>query len=535
MTSRSLGAPPLQEAEMSEWPLPSRAASAASVRGDERRMTSGSLGAPRLQEAEMDGGRSDASRAVTAPISRVNDIMASGDLTCAMPRVDDEMESWNLPSRKSRVADEDAFAAAMRKAEMDSWCLPRSAMVQRGALKSAGGSREVVVDDGQDDSRVGRMFNRDHADGLLSVASEDDNNRTLLTQSEMIPQSSFVNSSRAAETVDYSDSHVWSSTEHSFVSREVDESIDDSMEAGEWMASTTPPFADAGNPSELWLTLPMEGLVDSGSRKVAREAARLRENTEGLHMRLDENGDLLLGWSHKPLLHTPQEVISNVSAIDQLTAADTCESRITCDAAGCGEAPLAQPDADEKASKAEGREDINSEAVKMNDELKEKKGNRDGEDNRECDDKEDEKITYDNKEENEGYYVSQEDNGLAQKNKSYNKEQNQGTQEEVMHYGRGEDEEVLPTAADECGVEPNTTDPDSWHDPDGSCVLELCEVSVSDASDTSYVDIWMEDGVSANFAKLLRGLEEANRVICKPVEALRMLRAREDEGYWYKQ
>ncbi|RNE98250.1 hypothetical protein TraAM80_08901, partial [Trypanosoma rangeli] len=71
-----------------------------------------------------------------------------------------------------------------------------------------------------------------------------------------------------------------------------------------------------------------------------------------------------------------------------------------------------------------------------------------------------------------------------------------------------------------------------WSVQESPYSLEIFEVSVPDMSAESGADIWFESTNRSMFLKLLRDLEEADRIIHKPAKLLRELREIEECRYW---
>ncbi|RNF04141.1 uncharacterized protein Tco025E_08016 [Trypanosoma conorhini] len=106
--------------------------------------------------------------------------------------------------------------------------------------------------------------------------------------------------------------------------------------------------------------------------------------------------------------------------------------------------------------------------------------------------------------------------------------------EPVAMSDKKESEEQAPPTGDKREVMPlrNTIEP--WSVQESPYALEVFEVSVPDLSEAGGVDFWLENESPKMFSKLLRDLEEAGRVIRKPVELLRKLRESEEDPYWDK-
>ncbi|EAN88703.1 hypothetical protein, conserved [Trypanosoma cruzi] len=93
---------------------------------------------------------------------------------------------------------------------------------------------------------------------------------------------------------------------------------------------------------------------------------------------------------------------------------------------------------------------------------------------------------------------------------------------------------ILPTGAENYEVAPLKKNVVPWDTQESSCAFEVYELSASNSSESSCVEIWLERESPRAFSRLLQHLEEAERVIRKPVELLRRLRDNEDGGYCYQ-
>ncbi|EKF26787.1 hypothetical protein MOQ_009507 [Trypanosoma cruzi marinkellei] len=93
---------------------------------------------------------------------------------------------------------------------------------------------------------------------------------------------------------------------------------------------------------------------------------------------------------------------------------------------------------------------------------------------------------------------------------------------------------TLPTGAENREVVPLKKNVLPWDTQESSFALEVYELSASNFSDSSRVEIWLEGENTMAFSRLLQHLEDAERVIRKPVELLRRLMDNEGGGYCYQ-